>query len=267
MRVATMPGQVLKLGDVVPNFSSDTTHGNIDFHSWIQDSWAILFSHPADYTPVCTTELGRVQMLSNDFAKRGVKLIALSCDEVDSHNGWIKDIIAYNNLTTGFSYPIIADPSREVAKKYGMMDPDEKDAAGIPLTCRAVFVIGPDKRLKLSLLYPATTGRNFDEILRVVDSLQLTATRKVATPVDWKQGGSVMVVPGVKQEQTGQLFPKGVTVHSVPSGVSANNSPARVSGNHAKVGCRKLITLPVRPSDIQVNHFSRMRVLTHLETG
>merc|ERR1712107_12582 len=167
---AAMPGQTLKLGDVVPNFSSDTTQGNIDFHSWIQDSWAILFSHPADYTPVCTTELGRVQMLSNDFAKRGLKLIALSCDEVDSHNGWIKDIIAYNNLQTGFSYPIIADPKREVATLYGMMDPDEKDAKGIPLTCRAVFIIGPDKRLKLSLLYPATTGRNFDEILRVIDS-------------------------------------------------------------------------------------------------
>merc|ERR1711918_289001 len=116
------------------------------------------FSHPADYTPVCTTELGRVQMLSNDFAKRGVKLIALSCDEVDSHNGWIKDIIAYNNLSTGFSYPIIADPKREVATLYGMMDPDEKDAQGIPLTCRAVFIIGPDKRLKLSLLYPATSS-------------------------------------------------------------------------------------------------------------
>merc|ERR1712233_157700 len=189
--VGNMPGQVLKLGDVVPNFSSDTTQGNIDFHSWIQDSWAILFSHPADYTPVCTTELGRVQMLSNDFAKRGVKLIALSCDEVDSHNGWIKDIIAYNNLSTGFSYPITADPKREVATLYGMMDPDEKDAKGIPLTCRAVFIIGPDKRLKLSLLYPATTGRNFDEILRVIDSLQLTATRKVATPVDWKARGQL----------------------------------------------------------------------------
>jgi len=146
-----------------------------------------------------------------------VKLVALSCDSTESHEGWIKDILAYNNLNE-FSYPIIADPERDVATLYGMMDPDEKDSAGLPLTCRAVFIIGPDKRLKLSLLYPATTGRNFDEILRVVDSLQLTATRKVATPVDWKQGGSVMVVPGVKQEQTGQLFPKGVTVHSVPSG-------------------------------------------------
>merc|ERR1711971_99199 len=149
----------------------------------------------ADYTPVCTTELGKVQQLSNEFGKRGVKLIALSCDEVDSHNGWIKDIIAYNNLTTGFSYPIIADPKRDVANLYGMMDPDEKDAKGIPLTCR-----------------------NFDEILRVVDSLQLTATRKVATPVDWKSGGSCMVVPGVKQEDAAGLFPKGVKVHEVPSG-------------------------------------------------
>merc|ERR1711872_762243 len=193
-----------KLGDVVPNFTAETTPGVIDFHSWIQDSWAILFSHPADYTPVCTTELGRVQQLSNEFNKRGVKLIALSCDEVESHNGWIKDIIAY--------------PKRDVATLYGMMDPDEKDAKGLPLTCRAVFVIGPDRRLKLSILYPATTGRNFDEILRIIDSLQLTATRKVATPVDWQQGGSCMVVPGVKQEDTAALFPKGVKVHEVPSG-------------------------------------------------
>jgi len=212
-----MTGHYLKLGDIVPNFVADTTQGKMDFHSWLEGSWGILFSHPADYTPVCTTELGRVQSLAKEFGERGVKLVALSCDSTESHEGWIKDILAYNNLNE-FSYPIIADPERDVATLYGMMDPDEKDSAGLPLTCRAVFIIGPDKRLKLSLLYPATTGRNFDEILRVVDSLQLTATRKVATPVDWKQGGSVMVVPGVKQEQTGQLFPKGVTVHSVPSG-------------------------------------------------
>merc|ERR1712098_716867 len=187
----------------------DTSIGNIDFHGWLGDSWGILFSHPADYTPVCTTELGRVQALSKEFSKRGVKLIALSCDTAESHRGWIKDIL---------SYPNIADPNRDVATLYGMMDPDEKDAAGLPLTCRAVFIIGPDKRLKLSLLYPATTGRNFDEIIRVVDSLQLTATRKVATPVDWKQGGSCMVVPSVKQEEVASLFPKGVQVHQVPSG-------------------------------------------------
>jgi len=209
----------LKLGDVVPNFTADTTQGEIDFHQWIGDGWAILFSHPADYTPVCTTELGRVQQLSDlgEFSQRGVKLIALSCDTTESHHGWIKDILAYNNLEQ-FSYPIIADPGRDVATLYGMMDPDEKDAAGLPLTCRAVFVIGPGKKLKLSILYPATTGRNFEEIIRVIDSLQLTATKKVATPVDWKQGGSCMVVPGVKQEDAAGLFPKGVTVHDVPSG-------------------------------------------------
>jgi len=212
-----MPGQILKLGDIVPNFVAETSQGKMDFHTWLEGSWGILFSHPADYTPVCTTELGRVQALHEEFAKRGVKLTALSCDTAESHKGWIKDILAYNNLKE-FSYPIIADPNRDIATLYGMMDPDEKDSAGLPLTCRAVFIIGPDKRLKLSILYPATTGRNFDEIIRVVDSLQLTATRKVATPVDWKQGGSCMVVPSVKQEDVEQLFPKGVTVHQVPSG-------------------------------------------------
>jgi len=212
-----MTGHVLKLGDVVPNFVSDSTQGQIDFHSWLDGSWGILFSHPADYTPVCTTELGRVQTLHKEFSARGVKLVALSCDSTESHLGWIKDILAYNKLEE-FSYPIIADPNRDVATLYGMLDPDEKDSAGMALTCRAVFIIGPDKRLKLSILYPATTGRNFDEIIRVIDSLQLTATRKVATPVDWKQGGSCMVVPGVKQEDVGQLFPKGVQVHEVPSG-------------------------------------------------
>ena len=228
-----MPGQVLKLGDVVPNFSAETTQGSIDFHSWIQDrflkrqqrcnknlyshiSWAILFSHPADYTPVCTTELGRVQQLSSEFGKRGVKLIALSCDDVESHNGWIKDILAYNNLPE-FSYPIIADPKRDVAELYGMMDPDEKDAKGLPLTCRAVFVIGADKKLKLSILYPATTGRNVTEILRVIDSLKLTAEKKVATPVNWKDGDKCMVIPSVKPDEAKTLFPEH-TVAQVPSG-------------------------------------------------
>jgi len=207
----------VKLGEIVPNFSADSTDGPMEFHAWLGGSWGILFSHPADYTPVCTTELGRVQALSHEFRKRGVKLAALSCDSTESHRGWINDILAYNNLTE-FSYPIIADPDRDIATLYGMLDPDEKDAAGIPLTARAVFIVGPDKRLKLSILYPATTGRNFDEIIRVIDSLQLTATKKVATPVDWKQGGSCMVVPSVKQEDVAGLFPKGVKVHQVPSG-------------------------------------------------
>merc|ERR1712193_277316 len=207
----------VKLGDVVPNFDADTTEGSINFHEWIGNSWAILFSHPADYTPVCTTELGRVQKLIPEFKKRGFKLAALSCDDVESHKGWIEDIKAYNKLDR-FDYPIIADPNRHIANLYGMMDPDEIDAKGIPLTARAVFVVGPDKKLKLSILYPATTGRNFDEVLRVIDSLQLTAIKKVATPADWQNGGSCMVVPGVKPEEVAGLFPKGITIHDVPSG-------------------------------------------------
>jgi 1-Cys peroxiredoxin 6 len=207
----------LKLGDIVPDFSADSTEGPMKFHSWLGGSWAILFSHPADYTPVCTTELGRVQKIVPEFQKRGFKLAALSCDNVEAHKGWIEDIKAYNKLEA-FSYPIIADVDRSIATTYGMMDPDEKDAKGMPLTCRAVFVIGPDKRLKLSILYPATTGRNFDEILRVIDSLQLTAEKKVATPADWQSGGSCMVVPSVKPEEVAGLFPKGVTIHDVPSG-------------------------------------------------
>jgi 1-Cys peroxiredoxin 6 len=168
-----------KLGHVVPNFDADTTEGKISFHDWLAGSWAVFFSHPADYTPVCTTELGRVEKLTPEFKKRGCKLIALSCDETDSHHGWIKDVKAYNKLDT-FSYPIIADPKRDVAVAYGMIDPDEKDSAGLPVACRAVFVIGPDKKLKASILYPATTGRNFDEILRAIDSLQLTAKARGA---------------------------------------------------------------------------------------
>lgn len=208
----------LKLGDTIPDFTADTSHGHIDsFHKWIGDSWAILFSHPADYTPVCTTELSRVAQLKDEFDKRGVKLIALSCDGVESHKGWIEDIKAYGKLSGEFPYPIIADEKRDLAVKMGMLDPDEKDAAGLPLTCRAVFIIGPDKKLKLSILYPATTGRFFDEVLRVIDSLHLTAQKKVATPVDWKKGGDCMVLPTVKQEETASLYPKGVKVIEVPS--------------------------------------------------
>lgn len=162
--------------------------------------------------------MGRAAALTSEFEKRGVKLIALSCDGVESHKGWIKDIQGYSGLSGNFPYPIIADEKRELAVKLGMIDPDEKDAQGLPLTARAVFIIGPDKRLKLSLLYPATTGRNFDEILRVIDSLQLTATKKVATPADWKTGGNCMVLPTVKSEDVPKLFPKGVTVKDVPSG-------------------------------------------------
>jgi len=191
--------------------------GPIKFHEWMGDSWAVMFSHPNDYTPVCTTELGSVAKLQGEFKKRGVKTIALSCNDTSSHNGWIEDIKATQGVTE-FDYPIIADEKRELAVKFGMVDPDEKDAAGMPLTCRAVFVISPDKKLKLQILYPATTGRNFNEVLRVIDSLQLTAKYSVATPADWTDGGSCMVVPSLTDEQAKDKFPKGFTKIETPSG-------------------------------------------------
>jgi len=210
---------MVNLGDIFPNFTAATTDGDINFHDWKENSWAILFSHPADFTPVCTTELGKVASLIEEFNKRNVKPIALSIDTVQDHKDWTKDICTYNSLgRESLGFPIIADEKRDLAVKFGMLDPDEKDSAGMPLTCRAVFIISPDHRLKLSILYPATTGRNFDEILRVIDSLQLTAQKKVATPVNWKVGDEVMVVPSVAAADVPSLFPEGVTVHTVPSG-------------------------------------------------
>jgi len=211
----------VNLGEEFPNFeckiaikgSSETKK----LHDFFGDSWGILFSHPADYTPVCTTELGRVSKLLPEFEKRNVKVIALSCDDVDSHNGWAKDVQDYAGQKGILPYPIIADPNRDIAVQCGMLDPDERDKKGMPLTCRAVFIVGPDKKLKLSILYPATTGRNFDEILRVIDSLQLTAYKKVATPVDWKHGDKCMVIPSVTNEEAKTLFPEMQTVQ-VPSG-------------------------------------------------
>jgi len=210
---AKMP---LNLGDVMPNFEADTTVGKIKLHEWLGESWGILFSHPADYTPVCTTELGKVQELMSEFQKRGMKLIALSCDSVEDHKGWIEDIKAYNNLGD-FSYPIIADPERKIATELGMLDPEERDSKNIPLPARAVFIMGPDKKVKLSILYPATTGRNFAEVLRVIDSLHLTANKKVATPVNWQNGGSCMVLPTVSKEDAAKMFPSH-EVKAVPSG-------------------------------------------------
>ncbi|XP_029639939.1 peroxiredoxin-6 [Octopus sinensis] len=207
---------MVNLGEIFPNFTVDTTHGSMVFHEYVGDSWCILFSHPADYTPVCTTELSQACKLVPEFTKRNVKLCALSCDDVESHNGWIRDIKSYAKLSE-FPYPIISDKTRTLATKLKMIDPDEKDVAGMPLTARAVFVVGPDKKLKLSILYPATTGRNFDEILRVVDSLQLTAQHKVATPVNWKPGDKCMVVPSVREDEEAKLFPSGVEKISVPS--------------------------------------------------
>jgi alkyl hydroperoxide reductase subunit AhpC len=194
----------LRLGDVAPNFSATTTEGPIDFHQWLGNSWGVLFSHPADYTPVCTTELGAVARIKSEFEKRNVKVMAVSVDPLESHKGWIKDINETQRVTMNF--PVIADPDRQVATAYDMIHPGVDDKA----TVRSVFVIGPDKKIKLTLTYPASTGRNFQEILRVIESLQLTASFKVATPADWKHGEDCIVVPAVSDADAEKLFPKGV---------------------------------------------------------
>ncbi len=193
----------IRLGDTAPDFTAESSEGTIEFHKWLGDSWGVLFSHPKDYTPVCTTELGRVANLKGEFEKRGVKVLALSVDPVDSHKGWIQDINETQSCTV--NYPIIADPERKIATMYDMIHPNALDN----LTVRTVFIIGPDKKVKLSLTYPASTGRNFDEILRVIDSLQLTANYQVATPVDWKHGDDCVVVPAIKTEDIPAKFPKG----------------------------------------------------------
>jgi len=193
----------IRLGDTAPDFTAETTEGTIEFHQWLGDGWGILFSHPKDYTPVCTTELGRVANLKGEFEKRNVKVIAVSVDPLESHKGWINDINETQSCT--MNYPIIADPDRNVATMYGMIHPNALDN----LTVRSVFIIGPDKKVKLQLTYPASTGRNFDEILRVIDSLQLTANYQVATPADWKHGDDCVVVPAIKIEDIPAKFPKG----------------------------------------------------------
>lgn len=193
----------LRLGDQAPNFTAKSTEGELVFHNWLGDSWGILFSHPADYTPVCTTELGTVAKYKPEFDKRNVKIAALSVDGVESHNGWIKDINETQNTTVNF--PIIADEDKKVADLYDMIHPN----ALSNLTVRSVFIIAPDKTIKLMITYPASTGRNFDELLRVIDSLQLTAYHKVATPANWKNGDDCVVVPGVKTEEIPKIFPKG----------------------------------------------------------
>ena len=194
----------LRLGDLAPNFSAATTAGPIDFYKWLGNSWGVLFSHPADYTPVCTTELGAVAKIKGEFDKRNVKAIAVSVDPLDSHQGWIKDINETQVCTMNF--PIIADENRQVASAYDMIHPNADDKA----TVRSVFIIGPDKKIKLTLAYPASTGRNFAEILRVIDSLQLTANHKVATPANWQSGEDCIVSPAVSDSDAQKLFPKGV---------------------------------------------------------
>ncbi len=197
--------KTIRLGDEAPNFTAQTTVGEIDFHQWLGDSWGVLFSHPADYTPVCTTELGATSKLQSEFEKRNVKVLAVSVDDLDSHHGWIKDINETQN--TNVQFPLIADEDRNVATLYDMIHPN----ADNKMTVRSVFVIGPDKKVKLTLTYPASTGRNFDEILRVIDSLQLTAYHKVATPVNWNQGDDCVILPSITNEMAATEFPKGFT--------------------------------------------------------
>jgi len=196
---------VLQLGDTVPNFTQASSTGEINFYDWAGDSWVVFFSHPADYTPVCTTELGEVAKLLPEFEKRNAKVIALSVDSVESHQGWIGDINETQGTTV--TYPILADADKTVSNLYGMIHPNANDK----VTVRTVFVIDPQKKLRLTITYPPSTGRNFDEILRVLDSLQLTDNYSVATPVNWKDGEDVVVAPTIPTEEAKQRFPKGVT--------------------------------------------------------
>jgi alkyl hydroperoxide reductase subunit AhpC len=202
----------LQLGDTAPDFEADTTEGTIRFHDWIGDSWAVLFSHPRDFTPVCTTELGYMASIKPEFDKRGVKVIGLSVDPMENHDRWLKDIEETQGHAPNF--PIIGDPEFKVSKTYGMLPADvEGDpTARTPAdnqTVRNVFVIGPDKKIKLILVYPMTTGRNFDEVLRVIDSLQLTANHRVATPVNWHQGDDVIIAGSVSDEEAKEIYPDG----------------------------------------------------------
>ncbi len=196
----------LRLGDIVPNFTANTTEGEIDFYQYLGEGWGVLFSHPADYTPVCTTELGRTALLKNEFDKRNVKVLAVSVDPIDKHLSWRNDINETQHCNVEF--PIIADEDKKVANLYDMIHPNASET----FTVRSLFIIGPDKKLKLSLTYPASTGRNFVEVLRVIDSLQLTAKYSVATPADWKTGEKVIVVPAISTEDAIKKFPKGLDI-------------------------------------------------------
>lgn len=195
----------IRLGDIAPDFTAKTTEGEIRFHEWLGDKWGVLYSHPADFTPVCTTELGMTARLKDEFEKRNVKVIAVSVDDLNSHTEWVKDI--NETQRTQVNFPIIADENRTIAQLYDMIHPNASEKA----TVRSVFVIGPDKKIKLTLTYPASTGRNFNEILRVIDSLQLTAYHSVATPANWQDGDDCVIVPAVKDEDIAAKFPKGYT--------------------------------------------------------
>jgi alkyl hydroperoxide reductase subunit AhpC len=199
----TTTGNGLRLGDEAPDFVAETTEGPLSFHDWLGDSWGVLFSHPKDFTPVCTTELGEVARIKGEFDRRGVKVIGLSVDSVDSHRRWARDIEETQGQPP--NYPIIGDPDRAVSQLYGMIHPNDSETT----TVRSVFVIGPDKAVKLMLTYPQSTGRDFSEILRVIDSLQLTANYKVSTPVNWRQGEQVIIVPAVSDAEAQERFPEG----------------------------------------------------------
>jgi len=201
---------VVRIGDKAPNFDAQTQLGPINLYQYLGDSWGILFSHPQDFTPVCTSELGRVAHLSSEWSRRNIKPLALSVDTIEHHHSWIADINEINS--TNVNYPIIADTDRKVAVLYGMLDQTHLHQSGLPFTVRNVFVIDPSKTVKLIISYPAPTGRNFDEILRVIDSLQLAVSHKVATPADWKKGDQVVVLPTVSTEDAKGLFPKGINI-------------------------------------------------------
>jgi alkyl hydroperoxide reductase subunit AhpC len=202
-RIHQEDAMTLQLGDVAPDFEADTTAGHIRFHQWLGDSWGVLFSHPKNYTPVCTTELGYTAKLASEFGKRNVKVIGLSVDSLEDHRGWSKDI--EETQGTALNFPLIADADKKVANLYGMIHPKASDT----LTVRSLFVIDPNKKVRLIITYPASTGRNFDEILRVIDSLQLTDKYKVATPVNWKKGEDVIIVPSLSNDEARKLFPQG----------------------------------------------------------
>ncbi|XP_075211696.1 peroxiredoxin-6-like [Lycorma delicatula] len=210
----------MRLGATIPNFTANTTQGPIQFYDWLGDSWCVLFSHPADFTPVCTTELGRIAVHQNEFKKRNVKLLAHSCDKLQTHKDWVNDIKSYClDIQGDFPYPIIGDDTRELAIKLDMLDEENKDNPDTAMTVRSLYIISPDKKLRLSMVYPTSTGRNVDEILRCIDSLQLCDRLKVvATPANWTPGTKVMILPHVKDEELPKLFPKGVDKVSMPSG-------------------------------------------------
>lgn len=217
MATSSQPVALL-LGDRFPDFEAETTQGKIKLHDYLGSSWGLLCSHPADFTPVCTTELGTCAKLNVDggeFPSRDVKMLAISCDSLESHQGWLADIKAHTGHEVNF--PLIADPDRSIAASLGMLHPDHMSATGLPMTVRTVYILNPEKVLKLALTYPASTGRNFDEIIRTIDSLQLTATRSLATPADWVKGGKCMILPSVGPEDAAENFPEHKTME-VPSG-------------------------------------------------